>query len=43
MKRFKSLLVATDTRFDDHPIVDEAVEIAQATRKSPRLETHSCC
>ena len=29
MKRFKKILVATDTRLDDHPIVDEAAEIAQ--------------
>lgn len=28
MKRFKNILVAIDTRFDSHPIVDEAVEIA---------------
>jgi nucleotide-binding universal stress UspA family protein len=28
MKRFKSILVATDTRFDNHSVVDEAVEIA---------------
>ena len=28
MERFKNILVATDTRFDSHPIVDEAVEIA---------------
>jgi len=29
MNRFKKILVATDTRLDDHPIVDEAAEIAQ--------------
>lgn len=28
MKRFQNILVATDTRFDSHPVVDEAVEIA---------------
>ncbi|MGB7346949.1 MAG: universal stress protein [Pirellulaceae bacterium] len=28
MKRFKNILVATDTRFDSHPAVDEAVDIA---------------
>lgn len=30
MKRFKKLLVATDTRLDKHPVVDEAAEIALA-------------
>lgn len=29
MKRFKNILVATDTRLDARPIVDEATEIAQ--------------
>ncbi len=29
MKRFKKILVATDTRLEDHPIVDEAAEIAK--------------
>jgi hypothetical protein len=29
MKRFKKILVATDTRLDAHPIVDEAAEIAR--------------
>lgn len=28
MKRFKHILVATNTQFDSHPIVDEALEIA---------------
>lgn len=29
MKQFKNILVATDTRLDDYPIIDEAAEIAQ--------------
>jgi nucleotide-binding universal stress UspA family protein len=29
MERFKNILVATDTRLDHHPIVEEAAEIAQ--------------
>lgn len=29
MERFKKILVATDTRLDHHPIVEEAAEIAQ--------------
>lgn len=29
MKKFKNVLVATDTRLDAHPIVDEAANIAQ--------------
>ena len=29
MKRFKKILVATDTRLEDHPIVEEAAEIAR--------------
>ena len=36
MKRFKKILVATDTRLDKHPILEEAAEIArqnQATLK----------
>ncbi|TWU32457.1 universal stress protein [Novipirellula artificiosorum] len=28
MKRFKSILVTTDTRLESHPIVDEAAEVA---------------
>lgn len=28
MKRFRNILVATDTRLEHHPIVDEAVEVA---------------
>ena len=28
MKRFKNILVATDTRLEEHPIVSEAAEIA---------------
>ncbi len=34
MKRFKKLLVATDTRLNEHPIVDEAAEIALANAAS---------
>ncbi len=33
LERFKNILVATDTRFDSHPIVDEAVEIAVPQRR----------
>ncbi|MCR9144748.1 MAG: universal stress protein [bacterium] len=29
MKKFANILVATDTRLDDNPIVDEAVDLAQ--------------
>lgn len=29
MKRFKKILVATDTRLDKHPVVDDAIEIAK--------------
>jgi len=29
MKRFKKILVAIDTRVDDHPIVDEAAQLAK--------------
>lgn len=29
MKRFKKILVTADTRYDDHPIVESAVEIAR--------------
>ncbi|QDT12705.1 universal stress protein [Planctomycetes bacterium K23_9] len=29
MKRFRNILVAVDTRFDEHPIIDEAVAIAE--------------
>ena len=34
MKRFKKLLVATDTRLNEHPVVDEAAEIALANAAS---------
>lgn len=34
MKRFKRILVATDTRLSDHPIVNEAAEIARNNRAS---------
>ena len=37
MKRFKNILVATDTRFDSHPIVDEAVEIASHNGASLKI------
>ena len=34
MKRFKKLLVATDTRLNEHPVVNEAAEIALANAAS---------
>lgn len=34
MKRFKKMLVATDTRLKEHPIVDEAAEIALTNKAS---------
>ena len=37
MKRFKNILVATDTRFDSHSIVDEAVEIASHNDASLKI------
>lgn len=37
MTRFKNILVATDTRLDSHPIVDEAVEIARQNNASLRI------
>lgn len=37
MQRFKNILVATDTRFDSHPIVDEAVEIASHNGASLKI------
>ena len=37
MKRFKSILVATDTRFDKHPIVEEAAEIARHNQASIKI------
>ena len=37
MERFKNILVATDTRFDSHPIVDEAVEIASHNGASLKI------
>jgi len=37
MKRFKNILVATDTRHDKHPIVEEAAEIAHFNRASLKI------
>jgi len=37
MERFKKILVALDTRIDDHPIVTEAAEIAQRNDASLTL------
>ncbi|MCA9124858.1 MAG: universal stress protein [Planctomycetales bacterium] len=37
MKRFKNILVATDTQLDAHPIVDEAGEIAQHNGASVKI------
>ena len=37
MKRFNNILVATDTRFDSHPIVDEAVDIASHNGASLKI------
>ncbi|QDU98879.1 universal stress protein [Lignipirellula cremea] len=37
MKRFKKILVATDTRFSDHPIVQEAAEIALRNNASLKI------
>lgn len=37
MKRFQKILVATDCRFADHPIVDEAAEIAQHSGASLKI------
>ncbi len=37
MERFKKILVALDTRIDDHPIVEEAAEIAQRNDASLTL------
>ncbi|NNE00479.1 MAG: universal stress protein [Pirellulaceae bacterium] len=37
MKRFKNILVATDTRWGEHPIVDEAVEIAMHNGASLKI------
>lgn len=37
MKRFKNILVATDTRLDFHPIVDEAAEIARHNNASLKI------
>ena len=34
MTRFKNILVAVDTRLDNHPIIDEAVEIARQNNAS---------
>jgi universal stress protein E len=37
MKRFKNILVAVDTRLDEHPIVDEAAEIARTNAASLKI------
>ncbi len=37
MKRFKNILVATDTRLDDHPIVEAAAEIARNNGASLKI------
>ncbi len=37
MKRFQRILVATDTRLDQHPIVEEAAEIAAHSGASLRI------
>lgn len=37
MKRFKKILVATDTRHDHHPIVEQAAEIAHYNRASLKI------
>ncbi len=37
MKRFQKILVATDTRYDHHPIVEEAAEIARSNRATLKL------
>ncbi|QDU92636.1 universal stress protein [Lignipirellula cremea] len=37
MKRFKKILVATDTRFADHPIVQQAAEIALRNNASLKI------
>ena len=37
MKRFRKILVATDTRFDDHPIVQEAVAMARYTHAKLKI------
>lgn len=37
MEHFKHILVATDTRLDDHPIVSEAAEISQQSGASLKI------
>ncbi len=37
MKRFRNILVATDTRLDEHPIVDQAAEIARQNKATLRI------
>ena len=37
MKRFSNILVATDTRLDVHPIIDEAAELARLNGASLKL------
>ncbi|MCA9177630.1 MAG: universal stress protein [Planctomycetales bacterium] len=37
MNRFKKILVATDTRLDHHPIVEEAAELARRNKASLKI------
>ena len=37
MKRFKNILVATDTRLDEHPIVTQAAEIASQNKAALKI------
>lgn len=37
MQRLKTILVTTDTRWEDHPIVDEAAEIARHNGASLKI------
>ena len=37
MKRFRKILVATDTRLDEHPIVDQAAEVAQQNNATLKI------
>lgn len=37
MKNFQNILVATDTRSDDHPVVDEAADIAEHNQASLKI------
>lgn len=38
MKQFAKVLVATDTRLDVHPIIDEAVEIGRQNGASLKID-----